>query len=380
MAQKQLLAYPMIDDIEYRERINSDKLNRMLKSIEESVLRSIIRGTEVQTQLNNLNLGVVSSYTAFSAQSAKFTQVLDSISGVAFASAFDPIYEEAASIPTGRSDTVAGILTVDWPDNRKMSKVPRVLGEVSPAVEIYVDDVLRNPDDDVYNILSQSNDDFWIESATGVHTLQINLPPSLNKKFNYLEIVPFPVFGVEISRIQYFDEQSRSQNIYTARSKGEDQVVENRFYNSSGPLIFHLQPRAFNNTIKIYYTVKDNVGAMGFSNIDIGLIDYYNTEQTTYLRFNTTEHFTSITPTEAKLDFYVNGTTDYNSYVTEVSIVEYVGGPNVINLKPTVEAQALAGTTLTVGKGEGMYLKVKMKEINMTTPVIRGCMVKYEEV
>ena len=80
-----------------------------------------------------------------------------------------------------------------------------------------------------------------------------------------------------------------------------------------------------------------------------------------------------------KLDFYVDGTTDYNSYITEVSLVTSVDGTNLLDLKPTHEAQTNLGS-VTIDASGGLYLKVKMKEIDMTTPVIRGCELQYYEV
>ena len=47
---KQLLAYPIIDEIEYASEIDSSKLNQMLSSIEQSILRCIIRSNNLSSK------------------------------------------------------------------------------------------------------------------------------------------------------------------------------------------------------------------------------------------------------------------------------------------------------------------------------------------
>lgn len=370
--KKRLMAYPLIEEIEYRERIDTGKINRMLRSLDETTLRALLKSTEVKDYLDKLAMVTVGSYNALAGHAGSFDQYpTSSTDSVMFATAYDGIQGEGTS-GFGRVDKLAGVVTLDWKDSRKSSKVPRVNGIVSPSVDIYIDDALRSQDDDVYNCLYRNNEYFWIENtATADHTMEIRLPPSLNKKFNYIEIVPLPIFGIEITQIRYYDEQSRAQDIYPMSSTN--------FYNGTGPLVFHLTPRSFNNTIKIWYTVKDNVGVMGFSKIDVGLIDYYNTEQTAYVKFNSTTGLTDITPTSISTDFYVDGSTDYNSFITELAIVNTVGGTNLLTFKPSHEEQTSLGG-VTVDASSGLYLKIKMKEVDMTTPVFRGCKMEYTEV
>lgn len=367
--KKQLLAYPMVDELEYREKTQPDKLNRMLKSIEESVLRAILKSNELVNSMNKLNLATVASYNALAAQETRFDQYPENVGNVAFATSFDPIVSET-NVASGKVDNLTGILTLDWETQRKMSKVPRVNNVTSNAISIYIDNILRDKNDDVYNIFDKTNENFWIESATpgSEHILEINLPASINKKFNYIELTPIPVFGMEIQKIDYFDEQSRLIEIFPNE--------HNKFYNKSGPLVLHLSPRVFNNVIKIHYKVSTGSNAMGFSFVDIALIDYYNTEHIAYIPFNIPNDVLTIVPQSVELDFYVDGVTIYNSYITEVSLV---AGSNIILLKAQHGIQTNFGGT-TIDITEGMYLKIKFKEVNMTSPVIRGCKMNYEKV
>ena len=360
----QLLAYPIIEELEYRSTIDSKQLNEMLRSLEESVLRSLLRGTKLSEDLNRLNLAVTSSYIALESQLANKYPPPDRRGlAVAFCSAFGDVDLTQG----GRQNSTAGIVTMPWNDNKKISKISIYDGVVSPNIQIYVDGTLRPQSDPVYNILDKDNSTFWIEQTTpGVHTLELVLPNSINKTFNYLEVVPFPLFGINISGIEYSDTQSRLKSIFPN--------TEYPFYNQSGPLVFHLTPREFNNTIKITFTVNDNINAMGFSSIDICNIDYLNNSSTIYFKFeNLPTDIVTIYPVQIELDFYADGILDnnYDQFITKVALVKNQTNPYELPLTK-VKDQFIPTTTFELDNSEELYLKVVMNEVGMTTPVFRG--------
>ena len=387
----QLLAYPMISEIEYRSNINSKDLNLMLKSIEESVIRSLLKGAEIESKLRMLNIASNVGYTALSIQNQIYNdypepQTIPSgeYGGVGFCSAF-------GEVSGFRQDKVAGIITMDWDTNKKLSKIPVYNGVVSPNVQIYVDDVLRPVGDPVYNILNGDKSSFWVEQTTaGTHTLELILPPSTQKTFNYIEVYPYPIFGLEITKIEYYDFQSIIQTLYPS--------TDSNFYNKYGPLILHLAPREFNNTIKLTFNVIDGVNAMGFTSVDVCSIDYLNNTNTFYLKFENIPQLDHngnplpyIHPIDISLDFYVDGVvkkdgTEYDSYISEIKLVN---SPTIsegaINVKRVRDKQIIntANSYLSVTQGTGTpnacYLKVVMNEVNLTTPVFRGAKLSYRE-
>jgi hypothetical protein len=379
----QLLAHPITEEIEYRSSIDSKKLNEIIRSIEESVMRSLLRGTKLSEDFTRYNLALTSSYMALNRSSQMFnyypttSDITSSTSfvGVSFASAF-------GSMNGKRQNKTAGIVTMDWNDNKKLSKIAVYNGVVSPNIQIYVDGVARPSDDPVYNILDGDNSTFWVESASvGQHTMDIYLPPSSNKTFNYLEIIPFPIFGIEIVKIEYYDIHNTLKVIYPTN--------ENSFYNSGGPLIFHLSPKEFNNTIKITFNVLENINAMGFSSIDICNIDYLNNSNTVYLKFEKMPNndaygnsITEIVPASISLDYYVDGVLDnnYDSFITEISIVPDISSTQKISLSRKKGYQVIPTNTITLGTEDGqncLYLKVVMNEVGITTPVFRGAKLNY---
>jgi len=387
-----LLAYPVTNEIEYRSKINSRNLNEMIRSIEESVLRSIIRSSELEAQMTSLNLGITSAYTALGRQNQMTNSYPEPYNipsgfygGVAFATAF-------GETVNGRTNSSAGILTLDWEDNKKTSKVPIYNDTLSANVEIYVDDVLRPQSDAVYNILDNNPDTFWVETAvSGVHTIEIRLPPSVKQTFNYIEANPFPVFGMEITNIEYYDLQSSAVSIYDKTTS---------FYNSSGPIVLHLAPKKYNNTIKFTLNVIDGINTMGFSKIDISSIDYVNNTTTTYIKFENLptdlDHndgvIDYVSVDSVTLDFYIDGVVDnnYDQFISSISIVTNPDEESgAITLKRRPGSQNVGLTSILVDQGTGvasdmsdntLYLKVIMNEVNQTTPVFRGAKIDYREV
>lgn len=385
-----LLAYPIINELEYRSNINSKELNLMLKSIEESILRAIMRSAELENQLTSLNLASNAAYLALSRSNQIYNYYpkdasipIGEYGGVCFATAF-------GDISGVRQDKLAGILTLDWNQNKKLSKIPIYNGVISPSVQIYVDGALRIIDDPVYKIIDTNKSTFWIESASaGEHTLELVLPPSSKKTFNYIEVIPFPIFGMEITKIEYYDFQSVLQTIYPSQ--------DNPFYNNSGPLILHLAPREFNNSIKLTFNVLSGIDVMGFSSIDIASIDYLNNTNTSYLKFEGVpplDHngniLSEIMPISIDLDFYSDGVIDnnYNSFISEISLVTSpVDNPTsylVVNKKRGYQVINTSNSAFNVvqdgSEPNTLYLKVVMNEVNFTTPVIRGAKLNYREI
>ena len=373
MAKKRLLAYPIIDELEYRQNLDSRQLNEMLASIEQSVLRAIIRGTELSTKIDALKLGIVDSYNALFLHEKSYA-AYPSNSNVCYATAFNK------NVSGGRLNQNAGVVTLNWDNYNKQSKIPMIDTTLSPNVTILVDGTARPQDNDVYNILDSDPTTFWIEeAATGEHTLEIQLPPSLTKRFNYISVSPFPVFGLEVTKVEYQDLQSAWQVIFDS-DKLSTSYKPYRFYNASGPMVFHLSPLEYNNTIKFTYKIKDGVSSMGFSNIDISFIDYHNTATAIMMPFENLPNQDTITPTNVNLDFYIHGptTTNYNKFFSKNGGGIYITNNNGTDLSSIAPIQGdQTKTWSSINITNGLWLKVVMNEVDTTTPVFRGCKLTY---
>jgi hypothetical protein len=384
MDDKQLIAYPMIEELGYRSNIYSMSLNTMLKSIEESTLRAIIKGGEIENQLSRINLATNVGYLGLNrgAQMYQYYPRDNSIpqgeyGGLCFASAF-------GNYSGSRQDKLAGIMTMPWSNTKKLSKIPIYNGVLSPSVQIYVDGILRPSDDPVYAILDGDLETFWVETASvGEHTLEIVLPPSINKSFNYIEINPFPIFGLDITKVEYYDNQSVAQEVFATNN--------NMFFNASTPIKFHLAPKEFNNVIKITFNVIEGINAMGFTTVDICNIDYLNNESTFYLQFenipkkdHTNNSITAIKPMYIDLDFFVDGVKDsnYSSFFKEISLTKGRSFNDKLLLKKIPGRQDIDvdSFNIQVGSSTDLWLKVTMNEVGFTSPMFRGAKLSYREI
>lgn len=384
--QNNLLAYPIIDELIYRSKIDPRQLNLMLKSIDESILRAIIRGTYINEKFSRLSLGVSAAYKSLEAHNQIYNQYPRSINipsgeygGACYATAF-------SDTSGGRQDKTAGLVTLNWDNNKKSSKIPVYNGKVNPSVSIYIDDNLREKDDPVYNILDNDGSTFWVEETTpGEHTLELRLPPSISKKFNYINIIPFPIFGIDITDITYYDLRTTAQSIYPSK--------DSPFYNRSGPITLHLSPREYNNTIKITFNVKEGVNTMGFTSIDISSIDYNDNSTTIIIPFENVpqvdhngDPISTINPYDIDLDFYIDGAieSDYSSFISEISIVDREDSSNdVISLKKIRGPQTIGSSYINISQPSGnnaLYLKMVINEVRLTTPAIRGAILNWREV
>lgn len=368
---KKLIAFPLIDELQYRSNIDESQLNRMFKSIEESALRAILRGNQIQDLYNQLNLAIETSNKAIAESISRISYSVNSgFGGTIFATGFEGIVLKDDN--QVNHDRVAGLITMPYAKNKMFTKISRydsdgdgIADTVAPTVKIYFDDELRSFENGIYNILNRRNDSFWIEQvAAGTHTIEIELPASLNKKFNYVEIIPLPIFSFKITNIQYYDVRGEAHSLPVSSS-----------INQNWPHILHVSPKEFNNRIKITVDVPTNNPVVGFTNIDIALIDYMDVSQTFYMPFSNVP--TASVDMQILLDFDIDRQqVNYKNFITDIRLVSDTDDTLLTVLEPTVAEQIENNVTLS----GSLYLKITMKEVDLTTPVIRGCRIICTEL
>jgi hypothetical protein len=138
----------------------------------------------------------------------------------------------------------------------------------------------------------------------------------------------------------------------------------------------HLSPVETNGTFNIRVNVTH--GALGFSHIDFGMIDYLDEPQTVYMKvMNLPSRSvpTTYTLDTFEIDFYVNNSNVYNDFISEVAITngtdETADKLTITNISH--DTFYFNGQTITLTTTQNMYVKIVMRENNTTTPVIRGC-------
>jgi len=390
--KKSLSVYPLIENIEYSEPISSEKLNKQFQSLKESVLRSLIRTQEINTSLNIFEQAVVAQGTALGNQ---YNSLLYKDNTNSYITAYDDIMVDENNI---NHDTAYGYITLNTVAH--YSKIPRLEkynGKVSPQVKIFINYQEQEIDSGPYYTLDNSLNTVWFDTFAPDSEVrfEIQLPPSLTKRFNYIRLDPFPIFGFNITKITYQDLYGNYHDINEDIYGTHDPLLNNKAY----PTKIFTSPKEFNGTL-IIYGKTDSTGYFGFSNIDIGFMDFDNTTTEVFVEYNIYEKDNSTTRSlkleTCVLDYYFDA-KDAKSLLNNTNPVleaRLISGtkqcvnnsctivPGAVDIKLDISANQIIdiNKTIILSPNQRLYLKLRIKEHNMTTPVFRGSKLKYEKV
>jgi len=383
-----LTIFPYIEEIGYSDPISSEKLNKQFQSLKESVLRSIIRSQEINTSLTTMEAAVNAQALCLGNYYNNLRYQQDD---TAYITAFDNILQ---SNPLVNYDTAYGYVTLD--PVSQYSKIPRnegYDGKVSPNVTILINGVAQPADSAPYRSLDNSLNTLYFDTlpANSDVDFEIQLPPSLTKRFNYIQVNPFPVFGYNINDIQYQDFYGAYHSV-TKTVYGTNNPM---FNNKAMPTKLYVSPTDFNGTIRIKART-DSTGYFGFSNIDIGFADFNNTTQVAILPFkeflSNKNNLMRINVSTAIIDYYFdspNAKALLEGLTPVFEATMFVGqsiNGIVTKTGDSFKLNVGSNTSIPVNKqfimniGDLMFLELKFTEHNMTTPVFRGAKFNYTVV
>jgi len=393
MIDSNLSVFPYIRELQYASNIDVSELNKMLSSLDESSLRAVYRGKKARYETDQLFLAVIKSFEALSSRVNSMTY---SSTDNAVASAYTPPMINTGDLNYDHSYGQTTLKQVS-----SFSKIPRgngYDGKVSPSVKMFIGQTEIFPDNPMFNILDGTNNSFWIKEVDpdSNHEIRIDLPPSITKRFNYIEIFPFPVYGMVISKVEYTTTYGRRRDVLA-----DVHGTNNPLMNNSGESVkLYLSPKDFNGTI--YITVKaGSLGVIGFSNVDIKFIDFDNNASKGFTRFDTISSHKpssgtrSMIASSAQIDYWMDYKNLKDVVQTNQSsikawiksgvydqitkdIVVPSGGLNVaLNLNNT---NVLSNETpFTLGSNDDVWFVYELSEYNLTTPVINGCKMTFKD-
>jgi hypothetical protein len=155
-----------------------------------------------------------------------------------------------------------------------------------------------------------------------------------------------------------------------------------------------LAPKEFNGSI--YITVEsNNLGVIGFSNIDVKFNDFDNTTKGGHLRFDSFDAMVkptgAITLTSVAVDYYFDGPKAEALVTSNESPIEcwLQAGKEIDGVvsqtnpwQHRIDLTKASSLTLnasipSLGVDESIFLQFNLKEHNVTTPVIRGAKLVY---
>lgn len=390
-SRKTLSVFPDIKELAYSSRLDTSELNKQLRSIEESALRAILRSKEITSELDRIQLGVIKSYQAMA---QRYGSLEFEAEDKAYASAFN-VANDKTSDNNVWYDTDYGLVSLN--PIGSYSKIPRgekYDGKVSPQVTMYLDGSEIEQDSEAYDALDGTNKYFWVQevAVNSQHEIRIDLPPSLTKRFNYIEMFPFPLYGQQVLKVEYQDFRGIRWDV-TKDIYGTLNPMQS---NNGEAIKLYLAPKEFNGSI--YITVKaSTLGVIGFSNVDIKFNDFDNTTKSGFLRFDSFDDMTkpkTLTLSKVAVDYYFDGPTAQSLITSNESPIEVwlQAGKEVDGvLVPTnnwqhridlakADTLDLNNMSVTLNDGETIFLQFNLTEHNTTTPVIRGAKLTYAEV
>lgn len=383
--KKTLSVYPEITEIEYGSSIESADLNKQLKSIEESALRAILRGRELSSEMSRIQLGVLKSYLAM----GKFIGALEYKND-------SKLYATTYDVKTNRTassdilyDTAYGYTTLN--PIGSYTKIPRgekYDGKVSPQVAVELQGVEVEPNAEIYDALDGTHKSFWLENVgtPDLRSIDIYVPPSLTKRFNYIEVHPFPLYGPKIESIQYMPFNNAILEDVTKGIYGGNPLSNNR----GESVKLYLSPKEFNGRIRINVTPDDDQ-YIGFSNIDVKFLDFDNTSKDGFLIFNGfgQDNDYTINIEKVDIDWYFDGpesmvlsdSTPIKMWISVGTIADNVFTNDIRYPIDLADIRTLTmNEQVTVERDQELVLEFQLKEHNVTTPVIRGAKITYTEV
>jgi len=352
-------------------------------------LRSIIRSQEINTSLTTMEAAVNAQALSLGNY---YNNLVYQLGDHAYITAFSNILQTNTKL---NYDSAYGYISLNPVSH--YSKIPRnekYDGKVSPNVTILINGVSQVTDSAVYRSLDNSLNSLYFDTlppSTNVE-FEIQLPPSLTKRFNYIQINPFPVFGYDIIDILY-------QDFY-----GIFRSITKDFYGPYNPLLnnkglptkIYTSPKEFNGTIKIIGKTN-STGYFGFSNIDIGFADFDNTTQVAVIPFDAftadIQDTITINVSSAIIDYYFDAPNakslleGLNPVLSAKLFVGTVIDDVITPTGTTFDLNMSKGDTITINdvlftmhSGELLYLELKFTEHNMTTAVFRGAKLNYTRV
>lgn len=352
MIKRNLRVKPITKILDYGSNIDTDELNDILTSLDESVLRAIVSEKDIKSEINKVKDAVIASQTNLG--------------------------NKINSIQTNQekgTTTNEDWITLDY---TPISKIPRGKNyntensNVSEQAEISLDGTpFTDNVSDIYSILDGNKGTFWSKdiSDDDEHELEILLPPTLNNNFNYIEINPYPLYSLDIISVIYQDLHGDEQTVYNN---------ETSHYSFDGLKykIFLKERKKTNGVFKIKYKRKnDKIRIIGFSSIDIANNIYENTKEDE-LSFNDTTNNTDgeITYTLTKLKVNV-----FNNKEEPIEIGIFKNDDTVVQNFTEYNNELDLNDNVTLASNKSLKLKYKLKSNNGTTPVIKGAKLEYTQ-
>lgn len=407
MNKAELTVYPDIYEFAEGSKLDSAQYNKNFNSIEESILRAILSGRDIKNYTEKLQKGSIASYAALSSAISKMS---DPSAGGYVISAHDAqIYSNTSHI---KIDNIYGNITTGI--QKSFSKIARVNGVVNPNLKVNLKsydnaDVLiadanfNSNDTDIYDIFDGKLETFWIHDQTteAYYVMQIDLPPTLTNRFNMIQIDPYPLYGIIIEDIMYYDQYGTYNELSGNKTfVGYDPIKSH----DGSPLKIYTSPIETSGTVFIKFRPIGDINVIGFSNIDFRFVDFITTSVSSTTgdvqnplsnepifeiqdSLNKSLSTKNIKITNINIKGYhhnmgnssLKSLSDLNMVSVYIAVAETIDEATIFTQIPIREFDFDWNHTISIPSGQKIFFKLKLLTNNLAAGVIKRIKINYME-
>jgi len=376
------------DPLQYRGTADSGDINEILNNLKSNALKAILRSRKTSERLDSLSKAYF-HFTDFFTQrtndleykTGSLIEAAASGLDTSIISMYDNNIVNSGVLNNATADVSFGQLTLS--QNYEWSKVTRYtdnFGDLRPTpdLKIFVDDSLREPNDQAYNCLDSLSDTLWIEDTSfAEHTIRFDFPKGLQPKLNALEVSMFPQYAMRLETAEYLSLNGSWRTINNTSNEG---ISIKRYFS----------PNDFADKIRLkVFPLSSTTPLIGLSNFDAFLIDYINNGSAIF-EFPEVSKYTISKLDNLIVDFDIDPVALNNQFSTlnPIRVTLNVGGDLDALTGLTggtnyeIPFEVLNGTSnFSLNTGtitqERIFIQFNLTEINQTTPVVRGAVLNY---
>ena len=369
----------------YRQPVTSEVLGPKMASLQEFLLRAVLRGKHTREYTREVSMATTYSSALLHAYHAHTLAQLDAVRSNSPNKTLHVSFYEAKDTTTPpdvniQRDRLYGQITLR--PSAVFNKVPTytdAFGDIRPrrTTTITRDGVALDPDTHpLYWALNGRPDRFWIDdSATADQQtiIEVSLPKGIRSEVNRFTVNPFPHQACTISRLEY-------------RSPSGYRLVPG-FLESANPIRTHFVPGQFEDQFRITLRattiqVADESRALwGLNTIGAALVDYEESG-TAYSSVSAIGSDTISRITSFSGDFTVDSTVPTSRHSSPPVEFTLQTTDNVVVYNSVTHKYPLTTSNAPIvvaGSPTTLWLKTELREpLDRVTPVVRNVTFTYE--
>lgn len=372
----------------FRQAIESDDLNNNFRDIYNDLAEAYRRGQYINNRLREYSSDLSYQNQMLNSRVSELNDALIAASGSYGTAGINVMYwsaynNDGVQSNNSRHDLNTGQVTLPW--SRSYTKIPLMVNdygdyEADSIVRInYCNDYYDKPND-LYDMVDNNPETNWIKaypetSAPGSITIRVEMPASTNPAINSIYIAPFPDGGPKVDGLRYLN---------TAGSW----VTVPGFTETNVRTRYYFTPIDYGNQVDLTMVpvaLRNNNGndsmVYGMQDIDVSLIEFVDSSSFV-VKLNGADGTTITNITYVNLEYTISPTITNESSMSTgdrpvvIQIYEDSGLTTQV-YSNILYNHSYTGSISLSTPSSSIWVKISLKKINSTTPVVTALTVKY---